>query len=847
MEPYNHAYCRLNDPSHDLRVLVIKKNNKLEVEAELRQLGDESYDALSWCWKTYEGDMNGPSVPIHIIHHDRAYSFYVSNNLVAALKALRERDILRIWIDWICIDQSNLEERSNQVQLMSRIYGQASCVYVWLGDEKNDSDEAFKFIPRILHIDTFDKLTKDKENHLKWKAVKMLMMRDWFSRRWIIQEIALAKRAELLCGKAKMDWSVFANAVSLFTEFETGTRTLSEVMKALQEYDHVPDFFGNVSALSAAHLVEVTNRLFRQRNDDRRDRVLNLEYLVSTFTAFEATEARDIIYAILAIAKDTTPQTEDQISTTVIPMEEITKKSKSLARVLRRFAVLHLETYSASKPYNVNYSLPISDIYVEFVQFCIERSRQSDPTRALDILCRSWAPDPNFHHDSDTSHGHWRARFSHKMGYDGKPDMTHDGKYVDQSPRPDGDDDTIPSWIPSTENCPHGWTGRGEEGGDPKMIRKNPDSLVGNPLQRIYSASGSRGLTKNLRFEDGIIKDSSQPGINNTHYHSAFIEGFVLGSIDQLTDTSQGGQIPKKWSTLVKAMPGLTLAKGRAAPRANLDLWEHPAADDFWRTLIGDRSWTGGNPPRYYQLILQKAYKGDNDVDLEKLIFWSKCQPAKDVCRRVHAVIWNRKLMSIKCSSPKLPTTKVLGLAPDMAETGDLVCILYGCSVPVVLRRYRKSQSIIESETLQRQERCKNEARLKIKNFIMTSYLRGRVKAVARKIKEDKISRRRALGEIIEEDEDSGYAEPPAKRQKRGPFAQDEPSLGTQPSPPSHPAGSTHSHFMAPNSPIAEPPESDHTVFYRLIGECYVHRMMNGEAIDYQNVAKLPRILFEIR
>jgi hypothetical protein len=52
---------------------------------------------------------------------------------------------------------------------------------------------------------------------------------------------------------------------------------------------------------------------------------------------------------------------------------------------------------------------------------------------------------------------------------------------------------------------------------------------------------------------------------------------------------------------------------------------------------------------------------------------------------------------------------------------------------------------------------------------------------------------------------------------------------------------------MPTNGPVVESPESDHRVFYKLIGECYVHGMMNGEAIDYQSVEKLPRTLFEIR
>jgi len=866
MEPYRYSYCKLSNPSKDLRILVIKKNNKTELEAELHQSDGQPYDALSWCWRTDDGDWDAPSVPIHIIHNNRPYAFLVSTNLVAALKVLRERDILRIWIDWLCIDQSNLEERSNQVQLMSRIYGKASCVYVWLGGDKNDSQEAFKFIPQILNIETFDKLTKDKENHMKWRAVKLLMMRDWFSRRWIIQEIALAKRAELLCGNAKMDWSVFANAVSLFTEFETGTRTLSEIMKALKEYDHVPDYFGNVSALSAAHLVEVTNRLFRHRNDNRRDPLLSLEYLVSTFTSFNASEARDTIYSILAISKDTTPQTGELVDTTLIPVDRISQKSKTLAKILRRFAVLYLETHTASKPYNVDYSLPISDIYVEFVKFCIERSRQSDPSRALDILCRPWAPNPDFHDDFDTSHGHWRAKFSYKMGYNGEPERTADGNFVPQSPRPQiGVTDTIPSWIPSTDNCAHGWTDRGEGSGDLKMIRKNPDSLVGNPSQRIYYASGSKGVTKSLRFEDGVITDPHETEIHNTHFHSIFVEGFVLGTIQQLSGRSQGGQIPKEWASLVeKHRPRLTTASHRATKSG---LWRHPAADDFWRTLIGDQSWTGGNPPRYYQLILEHAYTGKTDVDLEKLIHYSKCQPAKDVCRRVHAVIWNRKLMSIECKSMNSSTTsstRVLGLAPDLAEKDDLICILYGCSVPVVLRRYKKTQKIINNEKKQQEERGRKEAGLKIKNFVVNSYFRRRLEPVIKRYQATTPTRRRTHTTMMDSDRYDDDMVPSPKRQKRGPNKQSRKAGPEQHSTlPSmlrrrevtNRAFSPDPQQITPmpndavptNAPVVEPPESDHRVFYKLIGECYVHEMMNGEAIDYQSVEKLPRILFEIR
>ncbi len=74
MEAYRHSYCKLKNPSQDLRILAIKRNNKTELEAELHQLDDQSYDALSWCWRTYDGDQKAPLVAIHIIHYERPYT-----------------------------------------------------------------------------------------------------------------------------------------------------------------------------------------------------------------------------------------------------------------------------------------------------------------------------------------------------------------------------------------------------------------------------------------------------------------------------------------------------------------------------------------------------------------------------------------------------------------------------------------------------------------------------------------------------------------------------------------------------------------------------------------------------
>jgi len=64
-----------------------------------------------------------------------------------ALKHLRERlGSFTIWIDAICIDQANQEEKLNQVRLMGSIYSKASIVYVWMGIGNSHSKRALNFI-----------------------------------------------------------------------------------------------------------------------------------------------------------------------------------------------------------------------------------------------------------------------------------------------------------------------------------------------------------------------------------------------------------------------------------------------------------------------------------------------------------------------------------------------------------------------------------------------------------------------------------------------------------------------------------------------------------------------------
>ncbi|KAF1982758.1 hypothetical protein K402DRAFT_295350, partial [Aulographum hederae CBS 113979] len=85
------------------------------------------YDALSYAWESDKGTT--------IIQVD-GHHLQVTRNLAHALRRLRRPGVARtLWVDAICINQSDNEEKSRQVGMMKNIYESASFVLIWLGPE----------------------------------------------------------------------------------------------------------------------------------------------------------------------------------------------------------------------------------------------------------------------------------------------------------------------------------------------------------------------------------------------------------------------------------------------------------------------------------------------------------------------------------------------------------------------------------------------------------------------------------------------------------------------------------------------------------------------------------------
>ncbi|RYP30073.1 hypothetical protein DL767_006424 [Monosporascus sp. MG133] len=155
------------------------------------------YEALSYTWATESGDVT----KCKTISISGMFS-QVTQNCDNALRRIRHRYSVRhIWIDALCIDQHDTAERGHQVQLMHRIYAEAMRVLIYIGEADQTSD-------RLLDILSGGIYEKHRFG-LLLVAEQQLFSRRYFHRAWVIQEVALARSAILICGEKQLSWSSF--------------------------------------------------------------------------------------------------------------------------------------------------------------------------------------------------------------------------------------------------------------------------------------------------------------------------------------------------------------------------------------------------------------------------------------------------------------------------------------------------------------------------------------------------------------------------------------------------------------------------------------------------------------
>jgi hypothetical protein len=131
------------------------------------------FEALSYAW----GDKE---IVSRILVPDNAF-MPIASNLDAFLRHRRDTEKpITLWIDALCIDQNNDQEKSSQVGFMSLIYMGAPRLTIWLGPSRDDSDLAMDQINIMGHSTAFDVLPLYKREVID--AIGKLMNRDWWRR-----------------------------------------------------------------------------------------------------------------------------------------------------------------------------------------------------------------------------------------------------------------------------------------------------------------------------------------------------------------------------------------------------------------------------------------------------------------------------------------------------------------------------------------------------------------------------------------------------------------------------------------------------------------------------------------
>ena len=283
---------------------------KLVCDIDTITLDDESfaneYEALSYCW----GD---PERICSILVGDAGAVMTITRNLHQALLKLRNATtVRRLWIDAICINQADEDEKSSQVRLMHRVYRAAVNVLIWIDEPLRrvrgwDPASAFVVAERLYHLSIFHPCT-DWNNNTFWyklksayqlrllsylhafRSLRLVFSRPWFERMWVIQEVSCSRTATVICGSARISF----DHLIIGAKFGLEKRILQSY-SGRQMINTRPDQRQPGSQSTAIQMYTI-----KVRDADAQENLL--DYL-QRFSTSKCQDPRDKIYALYGISE----------------------------------------------------------------------------------------------------------------------------------------------------------------------------------------------------------------------------------------------------------------------------------------------------------------------------------------------------------------------------------------------------------------------------------------------------------------------------------------------------------------------------------------------------------------
>lgn len=628
------------------------------------------YEALSYAW--------GAPIPIQsVIVNDCIVN--VRQNLYAALMRLRdESKPLELWVDAICIDQLNLEERAAQVARMPAIYQRARHVIAWLGAANETSSKAFEILeqlgqhepskktpwydyhewlgPQFDHLQWVDgrpehawnelprdpkksliehlrsrkqRKTRKKIDNEGQQALQNLLTRRYWNRVWIIQEIAYARDVTFVCGSDSLDWLTFATAVfrpdcDAFLDTQHGK-------------DWFCEFLQNSRITLLCHIRWRTRQPWRAHGFEARSSTL-LRMLESAWN-FQCSDPRDKIYALLGL-----PSVDDDMC---LP--------------------------------SLDYGRSVSHVFCEIAKAIIRYER------ALNILCLqhasgesqsyglpSWAPD--WTNRPEVSPILFQVSPS-------RPRYAAAGLTCVEGPEWEGFEDgrRIDIWAHSVH------MGLKTQKGP---FRKHPKASVTKPLSTREERADDyddrawqlRG-TEYLGDHDGLTtrRLGSLPSSEQDDPFRLVVDGLIVSNVvsDNRAVTPES-VATGEWKNIIREWEGLNDTY-LLTPDENSGPFP-PLAHLLWTFTKG-----------HFGRMTDKKEMNWLTVFYEKYLVWTgrletdsaKYRSAHHLVDDVEPVLKERTVGWKFAISDK----GHMAMVPARTREGDLICVLFGADVPMILRR----------------------------------------------------------------------------------------------------------------------------------------------------------------
>jgi hypothetical protein len=578
----------------------------------------------------------------------------ITHNLHAALQQFRLPNAERVlWADAICINQTDIDEKSTQVPLMKDIYSGASAVLVWLGSGSPKLERALdalgqlhiyfsqhfkhynddtKYRLRLLHgftgqvdIPIRPVSLKDSEvlRKLDWDAISELLSLPWFGRAWTLQEIVNANEAVLVWGGRTAPFHKFARPI---VEFFSQYTSAGRMMELGLDINFPTD---------AAWSVVETSRL-RALMASNADQT-TLYQLVKRHNLRQCTNPRDKIYGFLGLATDQTAN---------------------------------------HQPFLPQYNLSVETIYRDFTLWSIAMTRSLDifssirdyPVHSNIRALPSWVPDwMDWGGRKDTQlfeTGTYAGGRKHtprvRLAPENDNVLLVQGYVVDRIERLAVSYYQMTIWD-DYRHC--------------NYIEQLKAGVTGATRQTMIARFKSEGLPEHylygLLLADDMVQKYSIPGKTS----SAVVRDIVW--IENCKDIATRGT-------------------------GQMSTSQYEA---FWRTITGDQVYKDTPAPRSFKWTFQKHLQLLSDLREGKRSLDYGTAPYQvgnftdrfpvhragprpelydDEYQRWDAVrgTWARNRRRRFCATEK----GRFGWAPERAREGDLICIFHGAKVPYVLR-----------------------------------------------------------------------------------------------------------------------------------------------------------------